>query len=273
MKYDPVKKQLGNTFNKSPFLRKLFYELLDLLLLRTWHVKRAIRQHLSNRRKEQLHVLDAGMGFGQYSYYLARKFRQWNIRGIDVKAEQVDDCNMFFTKTNLKNASFATGDLTRLDEKEQYDFILSVDVMEHIKDDNLVFSNFYNAMKDNGMLLISTPSDQGGSDVHHHHEDEHSFVDEHVRNGYNISAIQLQLKKAGFTYTEASYSYGIPGKIAWKLSMKYPIQMLNISKFFFILLPVYYLIFFPLCLILNGFDLCCKHRTGTGLIVKAWKKQ
>jgi len=272
MKYDPVKKQLGNAFNKSPFLRKIFYGLLDLLLLRTWHVKRAIRQHLSGRRKEPLHVLDAGMGFGQYSYYLARKFRRWNIKGIDVKEEQVSDCNTFFTKIKLSNASFATGNLTRLAEKEQYDFILSVDVMEHIEDDNLVFSNFYNAIKDNGMLLISTPSDQGGSDVHHHHEDEHSFVDEHVRNGYNISAIQLQLKKAGFSKTEASYTYGAPGKIAWKLSMKYPILMLNVSKLFFILLPVYYLIFFPLCLILNCLDVQCKHRTGTGLIVKAWKE-
>jgi 2-polyprenyl-3-methyl-5-hydroxy-6-metoxy-1,4-benzoquinol methylase len=273
MKYDPVKRQLGNGFNKSPFLRKLFYALLDILLLRTWHVKRAIRQHLSDRRKEPLHALDAGMGFGQYSYYLARNFRAWSVKGVDVKEEQVADCNAFFSKIHFKNASFTIGNLTRLEEKERYDFILSVDVMEHIEEDNLVFSNFYNAMKEGGMLLISTPSDQGGSDVHHHHEDEHSFVDEHVRNGYNISTIQLQLKKAGFSKTEAQYTYGIPGKIAWKLSMKYPILMLNASKLFFILLPLYYSIFFPLCLILNGFDLRGKHRTGTGLIVKAWKKE
>ena len=274
MKYDPVKRQLGNVFNKSPFLRKLFYILLDILLLRTWHIKCAIKKHLFNRRKEHLNVLDAGMGFGQYSYYLSQKFRRWNIKGIDVKEEQVSDCNAFFTKINLKNASFQTEDLTLLKEKDKYDFILSVDVMEHIEDDNSVFSNFYNAMKESGMLLISTPSDQGGSDVHHHHhKDEHSFIDEHVRNGYNINAIQLQLKKAGFTKTEAAYTYGTPGKIAWKLSIKYPIIMLNISKLFFILLPIYYLIFFPICLILNEFDLRGKHHSGTGLIVKAWKEK
>ena len=270
MKYDPVKKQLGNVFNKSPFLRKLFYGLLDVLLLRTWHIKNAIKKHLSGRRKEPLHILDAGMGFGQYSYYLARKFPLWNIKGVDVKEEQVSDCNTFFTKIKVKNATFANESLTRLNEKENYDFILSVDVMEHIAEDDLVFSNFYKSLKNNGMLLISTPSDQGGSDVHHH-EDEHSFVDEHIRNGYNINAIQEQLKNAGFSKTEVKYTYGVPGKISWKLSMKYPILMLNISKLFFILLPLYYLIFFPLCLILNIFDLRCKHRTGTGLVVKAWK--
>ncbi|MCL2041957.1 MAG: class I SAM-dependent methyltransferase [Bacteroidales bacterium] len=272
MKYDPVKKQLGNAFNKSPFLRKFFYGLLDVLLLRTWHIKRAIKHHFSDRRKESLQVLDAGMGFGQYSYYLSRKFRRWSIKGVDVKEEQVADCNSFFAKIKLKNASFAAADLTRLDEKEKYDFILSVDVMEHIEDDNQVLTNFYQAMRTGGMLLISTPSDQGGSDVHHHDdEDEHSFVDEHVRNGYNINAIQVQLKKAGFSTTKALYTYGTPGKISWKLSMKFPILMLNVSKLFFILLPVYYLVFFPLCLILNVLDVHCSHRTGTGLVVKAWK--
>ena len=273
MKYDPVKKQLGNAFNRSPFRRKLFYGLLDVLLLRTWHIKRAVKKHFSGRRKEPLQALDAGMGFGQYSYYLARKFRCWDIKGVDVKEEQVADCNAFFTKIRLKNAAFATSDLTRLNEKEKYDFILSVDVMEHIEDDNQVFTNFYQAMKADGMLLISTPSDQGGSDVHHHDdEDEHSFIEEHVRNGSTLNAIQLQLKKAGFSQTEALYTYGTPGKISWKLSMKYPILLLNVSKLFFILLPVYYLIFFPLCLIMNVLDVHCKHRTGTGLIVKAWKK-
>ena len=272
MKYDPVKKQLGLAFNKSPFLRKLFYCLLDLLMLRTWHIKRAVRQHFSYRHKEMLSVLDAGMGFGQYSYYLARKFSNWNIKGVDVKEEQVNDCITFFTKIKMKNASFSVKDLTCLDEKDEYDFILSVDVMEHIKDDNQVFTNFYNAMKTGGMLLISTPSDKGGSDVHHHdNEDEHSFIDEHIRNGYNFQTIQEQLKNAGFSKTEAHYTYGTPGKIAWKLSIKYPILLLNASKLSLVLLPVYYLIFFPLCSLLNGTDTRHKHRTGTGLMVKAWK--
>jgi SAM-dependent methyltransferase len=272
MKYDPIKTQLGKTFNKSAFLRKLFYSLLDLLLLRTWHVKYAIRKHLSCKRKDTLNILDAGMGFGQYSYYLARKFHTWNIKGIDVKEKQIADCNAFFAKIKRNNAFFVFGNLVCLDEINKYDFILSVDVMEHIEEDNLVFSNFYCAMKDGGMLLISTPSDKGGSDVQHNHEDEHSFVGEHVRNGYNINAIQLQLKKAGFSKTEAFYTYSPLGIIAWKLSMKFPISMLNVSKLFYLLLPIYYFLFFPLCLLLNVFDVHCRHQKGAGLIVKAWKR-
>ena len=53
--------------------------------------------------------------------------------------------------------------------------------------------------------------------------------------------------------------------------MKYPILMLGASKLFFIILPFYYLIFYPVALVLNFFDLGATHKSGTGLIVKAWK--
>jgi len=98
-----------------------------------------------------------------------------------------------------------------------------------------------------------------------------SFIEEHVRDGYNIVDIENKLKSAGFSKVEARYSYGAPGKIAWRLSMKYPILMLGTSKLFFILLPFYYIITYPVSYILNWMDVNGRHKTGTGLIVKAWK--
>lgn len=269
MKYDPIKKSLGVVFNKNPFLRKLFYRLLDLLLLRTWHIKKAIRTWKRNYRNEAV-ILDAGSGFGQYSYYLSKQSRKWNILGVDVKTEQIEDCNQFFTKIGKSNqVKFEYADLTKFSKNQEYDLILSVDVMEHILEDVTVFKNFYQSLKENGMVLISTPSDQGGSDVHD--EDDHSFIDEHVRDGYNIGEIEEKLKSAGFSKVEAKYSYGTPGKISWRLSMKFPILMINASKLFFVFLPVYYIITYPIAFILNYFDVNGKHKTGTGLIVKAYK--
>ncbi len=268
MQYDPIKRTLGEVFNKSPWLRILFYHLLDLLLLRTWHVKKAVR-HWAKNKIGNAEILDAGSGFGQYSYYLSKKNKSWKITGVDVKEEQIDDCNVFFKRIGLSNASFRIEDLTKFKTEIAYDLILSVDVMEHILEDLKVFKNFHDSLKPQGMVLISTPSDQGGSDVHEHEHE--SFIDEHVRDGYNINEIQEKLKMAGFARTEARYNYGTPGKISWKLSMKYPIMLLNASKLFFIILPLYYLITFPFSLILNYLDLRIEHKSGTGLIVKAWK--
>ncbi|HYW95695.1 MAG TPA: class I SAM-dependent methyltransferase [Bacteroidales bacterium] len=267
MKYDPIKRSLGNVFNKTPFLRILFYKLLDILLLRAWHIKKEIR-NMRKKLPASSSILDAGSGFGQYSYFLARKFPGSSLLGVDVKDEQIDDCNRFFKKAGLgSRVKFEVADLTKFESPNTYNLILSVDVMEHIEEDVLVFSHFHKSLKDGGFLLISTPSDQGGSDVHDEHEE--SFIEEHVRDGYNIDEIKEKLLSAGFSNVEARYSYGSPGKLSWRLSMKYPIIMLNTSKLFFIILPFWYILTFPFSIILNFLDVRMKHRSGTGLIVKA----
>ena len=273
MQYDPIKRKLGVFFNQTPAFRKLFYRLLDILLLRSWHIRKVLKE-IERETSGPLTVLDAGSGFGQYDYYMASRHKDWQIKGVDVKPEQIADCNDFFNRIGLQNARFAKADLTTFSEKEKYDLVLCVDVMEHIEEDEKVLKNFYESLKKGGMLLISTPSDQGGSDVHHHdHEEgeEHSFIDEHVRDGYGIQDITDKMKRAGFSKTEVYYQYGPAGKTGWKLSMKYPIIMLNTSYLFFVILPFYYLLTFPIVLVLNYLDVKGHHNTGTGLIAKAWK--
>lgn len=267
MQYDPIKRSLGNVFNKNPFLRKLFYRLLDLLLLRAWHVHKELRKW-SKTAMSDAKILDAGAGFGQYTYWLNKKDPNWNILALDVKEEQVEDCNRFFTEIGATEVMFEVGDLTKYTNPKTFDLVVCVDVMEHILEDVQVFKNFYGSMNPGAMLLISTPSDQGGSDVHG--DDDSSFIEEHVRDGYNIQEIQDKIRSAGFKKVEARYQYGSPGKVAWRLSMKYPILMLGKSKLFFIILPFYYIITYPIAFVLNYFDTYMTHKTGTGLIVKAW---
>ena len=269
MKYDPIKRSLGTVFHKSPWTRIVFYKLLNLLLLRTWHIKREIKK-IKKSLPEHAKILDAGAGFGQYTYYLSKQSSKWKIQAIDIKQEQIDDCNEFFKRLGKENqVRFEFEDLTKFNKIEEYDLALSVDVMEHIEEDEVVFQNICKALKPGGILLISTPSDQGGSDVQHEHEE--SFIDEHVRDGYNKEEIETKLTNAGFSSIHSQYSYGTPGKISWKLSMKYPILLLNKSKLFFILLPFYYLLFFPISYVLNLLDVHNFHKTGTGLIIAAKK--
>ena len=266
MHYDPIKRSLGSVFNSTPFLRKLFYFLLDVLLLRSWHIRSELKKLNSGAVKQ---ILDAGSGFGQYSFWMSKKFSQAEILAVDVKEEQVADCNAFFNRIGKSQVKFEVGDLVTFVQPEKFDLVLCVDVMEHIEEDVQVLTNYCNSLKTGGMLLISTPSNMGGSDVHD--DGETSFIEEHVRDGYGIDEIEEKCKRAGFSKVDARYSYGAPGKISWKLSMKYPMLMLNKSKAFFIILPIYYLVTMPFSLLLNVFDVKGSHTTGTGLIVKAWK--
>ena len=286
MQYDPVKRRLGVVFNRTPFLRKCFYGLLDLLLLRAWHIQRELRQWITLRPLDSaqgglaqgdmvrqahhdLSIYDAGAGFGQYSYWLSSRLPKASITAIDVKEEQVADCNAFFQRIGRPQVKFEVGDVTKYTKPDSFELVVCVDVMEHILEDEAALRCYSTSLKTGGMLIISTPSDQGGSDVHE--EGEGSFIEEHVRDGYNIDDIRAKCLRNGFSKVEARYSYGAPGKISWKLSMKWPLLMLQASKLFFIVLPFYYLIAYPIAFVLNMADVRMTHPTGTGLIVKAWK--
>ena len=269
MKYDPVKSRLGKLVSRSVWLRKTFYTLLDILLLRTWHVKRALRKYALNNPGAE-NILDAGSGFGQYTWRMWKMNKKWKILGTDIKEEQVNDCNAFISKTRAAGqVSFRFADLITYKEDEKYDLVLCVDVMEHIEDDRAVLRNYFSSLREKGWLIISTPSDKGGSDVHD--EDDQSFIEEHVRDGYGSDEISEKLQSAGFRDIETIYTYGIPGKISWKISMKYPILMLNASLILAIILPFYYILVMPFALILNCLDVRLTHSEGTGLLVIAKK--
>jgi 2-polyprenyl-3-methyl-5-hydroxy-6-metoxy-1,4-benzoquinol methylase len=270
MHYDPIKEQLGKIFNRRPSLRKLFYLLLDILLLRSWHVHKVLK-NFRFETQDDLKILDAGMGFGQYTWWMAKKFRKAMVTAADIKSEQVADCNNFFRQCKISDRVNAIeADLTRFSRPDSYNLILCVDVMEHILEDTVVFNNFYSSLLKDGKLVISTPSNKGGSDVHG--DADESFIGEHVRDGYSVEDITLKLSACGFNKINASYTYGVQGSFAWKLSMKFPVIMLSWSKGMFALLPFYYLIVMPLCLFLNYLDVSMKHRQGTGLLVTAVKE-
>ena len=257
----------GDIVSRNVFLRRLFYRLLDLMFLRSWHVRNMIKELYPV--KESLSIFDAGMGFGQYSYFMAKRFRNSRIFGVDVKDEQVEDCNFFFDKRGFKNVKFEVADLTKINYKEEYDFILNVDVMEHIVEDELVLKNFANALKPGGNLLINTPSDLGGSDAHDEHDE--SFIEEHARNGYSKEDITSKLERAGLKVTHFKYTYGKFGTISWRFGIKYPILMAGASKIFILVLPLYYIFTLWFVLILMWLDTKTSNTEGTGIVVVAQK--
>lgn len=269
MQYDPIKDSIGSVVRTAPVLRRLFYFTLGMMFLRTWFVKRELRMMLKDR-KGPFTLFDAGSGFGQYSYWLAKRWPNVSIHAIDVKEDYIEDCRQFFAKEGLSNVAFGVEDLTVPKHTDRFDVIISVDVMEHIADDVTVFKNFHAALRKNGTLLINTPSNLGGSDVHG--EGEESFIGEHARDGYSKEDITEKLTIAGFTDIVTKYSYGPVGSVAWRLGIKYPMMMLNVSKLFFIILPFYYLATLWLTLILMRIDYSSTNAAGTGIIVTARKR-
>lgn len=263
MNYDPVKNVFASLIKKIPFLRVIFYKLLDLFFLRSWYVRR----ELKNLRKvfggATIGIYDAGTGFGQYTYFMSKKLLPANILSVDIKEEWIKDTEVFFSQLNAQNVKFKTEDLLHINHENKFDLILCVDVMEHITDDITVFKNFYRALKPNGYLLINSPSVFGGSDVHS--EEDESFIGEHARVGYSKEELENKLHPLKFKTYKCQYTYGFWGDKAWRLGIKYPMMLLNFSKLFFIVLPIYYLITFLFTFIMMILDFSIKNKIGSGI--------
>jgi len=270
MKYDPVKNVFASVIKKIPFLRIAFYKLLDLVFLRSWYVRRELKKIRLLFGEEEISILDAGTGFGQYTYFMFRNMNPCKIIAIDIKEDWIQDCQIFFSAKEIKNVEFLVEDLTEINYEKKFDLIVCVDVMEHIQDDVKVFKNFYNALKTNGYLLINTPSIFGGSDVHD--EEDESFIGEHARTGYSKEDFESKLHPIGYTTYQSKYTYGFWGDKAWRIGIKYPMLLLNLSKLFFLILPFYYLLTFPFFITMMYLDFYSENKIGSGINFIALKK-
>lgn len=267
MQYDPIKDRFGALVAGRPRATRFFFGLLQIMFLRAWFVRRALRD-VMDRHDGPLRMLDAGTGFGQFSYWVARRWPRVRIHAVDIKDDYLNEARVLFERSGLDNrTTFAIDDLTKLQTTGPYDLILSVDVMEHILEDEVVFGHFHRVLRPGGTVIVNTPSDQGGSDVHG--DEAESFIGEHVRDGYGRTELKEKLERAGLTVERVDYTYGRWGSLAWTLSIKWPMLLLNRSWAFVVLLPFYYVPVLPVSLLLNLLDVSTTNATGTGLIAVA----
>lgn len=265
MEYDSIKDRIGRWLDSHPKLIPLFYTILNLLFLRTWYVHRALRKINPGSDSR---LLDAGTGFGQYAWHAIRKYPELHVTATDLKKDHLERASRCFDAFGLSNRiDLQVDDLTKPEISESFDCILAIDVLEHIEEDEAAIHHFAQRLCQGGYLIISTPSDLGGSDVYR--EDQKSFISEHVRDGYNLNDLIQKLTKAGLEIVQAQYSYGVWGSMAWRMLIKFPMLLLGRSLLLTPLVALYYVPVLPLGLLLNALDLYHKNEQGTGLIVVA----
>jgi hypothetical protein len=83
--------------------------------------------------------------------------------------------------------------------------------------------------------------------------------------------MRQKLTSVGFEVESIRYTYGPYGSAAWRVGIKWPMLLLNVSKAFFVLLPIYYVIVLPFVLPLMWLDVALENPRGTGLNVVAKK--
>src|SRR5699024_2653756 len=272
IEYDPIKDRFANIIRNRPLLRTFFYKILDLFFLRSWYIRKALKEYGNELdRTGSWNMLDAGCGFGQYDRFILSHFKNVNVTSVDVKATYLADCRHYFNE-EIENGRiwFEKANLLEFNKQDKFNFAICIDVLEHIEDDEQVIRNLYQALKPGGYFLMHSPSLFSEEDA----GDEDSFVGEHARTGYSKKGVQKKIESAGLIPHEIAYTYGRKGHFAWKLLIKYPMLWMNKIKLLALpLMLIWYIFTLPAALILMKLDMSIKNENGTDIDAIARKPE
>jgi len=110
-----------------------------------------------NRNKELLlknfEILDIGCGGGLISEPMARL--GGNITGIDASEKNIKIASLHSKENNLK-ITYLNKSPEQLDEKEKFDIILNLEIVEHVDNLDLYLKSCYKLLKKNGLMFTAT---------------------------------------------------------------------------------------------------------------------
>lgn len=127
--------------------------------------------------KHKCTVLNAGCGSGYGDYILLNKASY--VISVDKSQEAIEFAEQKRKKMRNENIQYITCDLANLSLKEKLDVVVCIEVIEHLNiDDQFKFLyQLKNVLKDDGMLLITTPEKDAwpATEYHQHEFYKHEF--------------------------------------------------------------------------------------------------
>ena len=155
-------------------------------------------------------ILDAGCGSGDYSVYLARRFPEAKVIGLDYNAERIARNKTLIEPLGLKNLEFEVGDLHAFDEHEAYDLIVSIDVLEHLEGQKEVLQQLTKALIPGGAAYYHLPTiRQRPVPFSSQLESFHEWAEEeHVADDRTAEEFEQLVKDSGLNLIQAEKTFG-----------------------------------------------------------------
>lgn len=106
---------------------------------------------ISNVVRDKVADIGFGTGFGTHLF---------NVKAKEVYGYEVDDDAINFAQKvfPFKNLCFEYGDITSGISGASFDYVVMIDVLEHIKQEMAALRNVKVMLKDGGTFIMSTPN-------------------------------------------------------------------------------------------------------------------
>lgn len=165
-----------------------------------------LRRILPEIQGNYRHIADLGCGRGVFTFELARKFPDAKVVGIDIDREQIEANKAIAERSGARNVKFEACDLMTLGSTGAFDLVLSVDNLEHIKDDVGALKVIRGALRDGGTLVCHVPAARR---IWFLLSYKSNFdIPSHERPGYEITELESKLRSAGFREISVKPTYG-----------------------------------------------------------------
>ena len=163
--------------------------------------------------KDHENLLDAGCGSGAFTLYAGKLGYQalglsWDERNQAIANERAKICKV------ENRACFVIQDLRTLDQcvdyKEKFDFVISLENIEHILDDEKLIQDLAACLKPGGHLLLTTPNLYLREPHSSNYVAYKKTVEDgtHVRRGYSPAMMRELCEMSGLVCEEISYCSG-----------------------------------------------------------------
>jgi SAM-dependent methyltransferase len=105
-------------------------------------------------------ILDAGCGRGDFSFYLARRFPRARVYGIDIDAARIGRNRTMAKQLGLDNVTFQVADVVTTRFPTKFDLIVSIDVLEHVPDQEQALRNLADQLTADGRVFYHIPTNR-----------------------------------------------------------------------------------------------------------------
>jgi len=183
--------------------------------------------------------------------------------GIDLLPEAISACKHIAEKCSADNVDFNRVSIEMLDQKDSFDLIVCVDILEHIENDQQALGRLYTATAPGGTLLLHVPSFYRRYPVFK--KSINFDVPTHVRAGYEMVEIEEKVNNAGYTIVNSGLTYGFLETLANNIS--YMITGARMQN------KLLYSLVFPILNMVSFMGACARPKNiGAGIFIIAEKK-
>ncbi len=209
-------------------------------------------------------ALDAGCGMGKYAFFLSEKNPQAHINAFDIYRPHIEKLSVLASQRGFSNLNFFFADMARLKINKQYDFVFSVDSLEHVKNNKAVIKKLCGLVKKSGWLFVHMPAKQARfrffpAKIFK----KYSLFErqEHVGETYSLEEFTKLIQGYNMKAVKKANTFGFFGEFAWELDRVFQEKKLALLR----------ALLLPFVKAIGYLDTIAPNKSGNGFFVLAQK--